>query len=104
VNVPVEENVRLNDPPGAIEPEFHAPASATEVCVTLSLFTHMMVVPDVTVSGFAPNAVVVMVEAPLGMVADADGPDGDVVVVVESLQAAAQTTASATSNTRINMM
>jgi hypothetical protein len=101
--VPVEENVRLNDPPGAIEPEFHAPASATDVCVTLSLFIHITVVPAVTVSGFAPNAVVVNVDAPLGIVAEAVGLDGDV-VEVESLQAAAERIVKVTSRTRIGMI
>ena len=51
-NVPADENVRENVAPGAIEPEFQAPPSAVDVCVTLSLFAHVTVPPTETVIGF----------------------------------------------------
>ena len=47
-----------------------------DVCAVLSPFTHVTVVPTDTVSGLTPNAVVVNVDAPLGIVAVAVGPDG----------------------------
>ena len=54
----------LNDPPGAIVPEFHAPLLATDVCVTESLLVHVTVPPTATVTGFGAYAVVVSVDDP----------------------------------------
>jgi hypothetical protein len=49
-------------------PEFQVPPSAIELCVVLSLFNQLIVVPTEMVSGLVPNAVVVNVDAPLGIV------------------------------------
>ena len=68
MNRPADANVKLNLPPGGTLPEDHWFPSALDVCVVLSLFSQLMVVPAETVSGFAPNAVVVCVDAPLEMV------------------------------------
>jgi hypothetical protein len=48
-------------------PEFQVPPSAIEVCVVLSLFNQLIVVPTEMVSGLVPNAVVVNVDAPPGI-------------------------------------
>jgi hypothetical protein len=47
----------LNDPPGGIAPEFHAPLFEVDVCVVLSLFRQVTVPPTATVIGFGLNAV-----------------------------------------------
>src|SRR5512144_242176 len=49
-------------------PELNAPPSAADVCVVLSLFTHVTVSPRDTVIGFGLYAVVVRVLAPATMV------------------------------------
>jgi hypothetical protein len=49
-------------------PEFHWLPSAVAVCVVLSSLSQLTVVPTETVSGLAPNAVVVCVDEPLGIV------------------------------------
>jgi hypothetical protein len=49
-------------------PEFQAPPSAIDVCVVLSPFNQLIVVPTEMVSGLVPNAVVVNVDAPPGIV------------------------------------
>jgi hypothetical protein len=54
----------LNDPPGAIVLDVHAPLLATELCATESLFVHVTVPPTATVTGFGAYAVVVSVEDP----------------------------------------
>ena len=54
----------LNDPPGAIVPEVHAPLLATELCATESLFVHVTAPPTATVTGFGEYAVVVSVDDP----------------------------------------
>jgi len=54
----------LNDPPGAILPELHAPLFETEVWVVESLFVHVTVPPTATVTGFGEYAVVVSVDDP----------------------------------------
>ena len=54
----------LNDPPGWIVPEFHAPLVATELCATESLLVHVTVPPTATVTGFGAYAVVVIVDDP----------------------------------------
>jgi len=59
VNWPGDENVKLNRPPGAMFPEFHPFALSTDVCVVLSLFNQLIVVPAGIVSGSMPNAPVV---------------------------------------------
>ena len=41
----------LNRPPGAIEPEFQAPASAVDVCVVESLLVQVTVPPTETAIG-----------------------------------------------------
>jgi hypothetical protein len=50
----------LNDPPGGITPEFHAPLFAVDVCVVLSLFRHVTLPPTGTLMGFGLKAVDVM--------------------------------------------
>jgi len=50
-------NCVLNDPPGGIAPEFHAPLFAVDVCVVLSVFRQVTVPPTVTLIGFGLNAV-----------------------------------------------
>jgi hypothetical protein len=66
-------------------PEFQVPPSALDVCVVPSLFNQLIVVPTEMVSGLIPNAVVVNVDAPLGIDtvvlpagADSGVADGDV--------------------------
>jgi len=69
-------------------PEDHWLPSATDVCVVLSLFSQLTVVPTEIVKGFCPNAVVVNVDAPLGIatvvlpagagVGPVDGVEGEV--------------------------
>src|SRR5512141_470369 len=49
-------------------PELNAPPSAADVCVVLSLFTHVTVPPRDTVIGFGLYAVVVRVLAPAAIV------------------------------------
>src|SRR5512138_3027085 len=49
-------------------PELNAPPSAEDVCVVLSLFTHVTVSPRDTVIGFGLYAVVDRVLAPATMV------------------------------------
>jgi hypothetical protein len=66
-NVPADENVLEKVAPAAIEPEFQAPPSAVEVCVTVSLFVHVTVPPTETAIGFGAKAVVVNPLAPLGI-------------------------------------
>jgi hypothetical protein len=56
--------VVLKVAPGAIAPEFHWPAFATDVCVVESLFFHVTVLPTETVIGLGLYAVVVIVCAP----------------------------------------
>ena len=74
----------MNLPPGAIEPEFHAPLFAVLVCAVLSSFVHVTLPPTATVMGFGAYAVVVNVVAPVTIdTGDPDvfgvgeGPDGD---------------------------
>jgi hypothetical protein len=62
--VPADANVLEKLAPGAIEPEFHAPPSAVDVCATLSLFVHVTVPPTGTAIGFGAKAVVVKRLAP----------------------------------------
>ena len=49
-------------------PEAHWLPSATDVWVVLSLLSQLIVVPAEMVSGLAPKAAVVSVDAPLGIV------------------------------------
>jgi hypothetical protein len=65
--VPADWNVKLNRSPGAIDPELHIPALPVDVCVVLSLFTQLTVVPGVMLIGFGEYAVLVIVDAPLTM-------------------------------------
>jgi hypothetical protein len=51
VNVPGDWNVVLKLPPGAMFPEFQLPLSDREVCVVLSLFTQVTVVPAAMLTG-----------------------------------------------------
>ena len=62
--MPADANVLEKLAPGAIEPEFHAPPSAVDVCATLSLFVHVTVPPTGTAIGFGAKAVVVKRLAP----------------------------------------
>ena len=63
--MPAVLNVKLNCPPGPISGEFHAPPVSLDVCVVVSLFTHVTVVPTGTFVGFGEKAVVVSTDAPL---------------------------------------
>jgi hypothetical protein len=72
----------LAEAPGAIEPVAKLPLSAVELCVDVSLFIHVTVVPTATVSGFGEYAVVVRLRAPLTMVTLAAGPGAGVGVGV----------------------
>jgi hypothetical protein len=67
----------LNFPPGAIEPEFQAPALATEVWVMESLLVHVTVPPTDAAIGFGAKAVVDKVDAP-ETIDTAPGPADDV--------------------------
>ena len=61
-------------------PEFHAPPSAVDVCVVVSLFVQVTVPPTATEIGFGANAVVVRRLAPRGIETAAPGDgvgDGD---------------------------
>ena len=96
MNVPAVENVRLNVPPGTIDPEFHAPLSDVDVCVVLSLFVHVTVPPTATLTGFGAKAVDVIVDAPNTIETGVPGPEGVVgegevtgAELLESLQPAA---------------
>jgi hypothetical protein len=60
----------VNVPPGAIEPELHAPPSAVDVCAVESLLVHFTEPPTGTVIGFGEYAVVVNVDAPATIAAD----------------------------------
>jgi hypothetical protein len=90
----------LNDPPGAIEPESHAPVFDVDVCGVLSLFVQLTVVPTATLIGFGEYALVVSVDDPLTIetgvplvgVGDVDG--------LEELQAAAEKIRAAASISR----
>jgi hypothetical protein len=62
--VPADENIVLKLPPGGMEPEFHAPPLAEDVCVVESLLVHVTVPPTATTIGFGAKAVVVIVDAP----------------------------------------
>src|SRR5262249_11282496 len=92
----------LNVPPGAIEPEFQLPLFATDVCVTLSLFIHVTVVPTGTLTGFGENAVVVSVDAP-ATIATGVPLVGDVVDGDDELQAAVRLSAKIR-NAKRNLM
>ena len=46
-NVPALLNSRLNEAPGAIEPEFHTPVFEVEVWRVLEAFVHRTLVPRV---------------------------------------------------------
>src|SRR5947209_4270020 len=63
-NVPVFCSFTEAEAPGAIEPVANAPLSAVELCVEVSLFIHVTVVPAATVIGLGEYAVVVRVRAP----------------------------------------
>ena len=67
MNCPADWNVKLYLAPGAILPEVQAPPSAVDVCVVLSLFNQLIVVPTAILSGLVPNAVVVNTDAPPGI-------------------------------------
>lgn len=76
MNVPAVENVRLNVPPGTIDPEFHAPLSDVDVCVVLSLLVHVTVPPTARLTGFGANAVDVIVDPPNTIETGVPGPEG----------------------------
>ena len=90
--------MRLNVPPGTIDPEFHAPLSDVDVCVVLSLFVQVTLPPTATLTGFGANAVDVIVNAPNTIETGVPGLEGVGVVgegevtgaeLLESLQPAA---------------
>ena len=66
----------LNVPPGAIEPEFHVPPFATDVCVVESWLVHVTVPPTETEIGLGAYAVVVIVDAPETMETAVPDPEG----------------------------
>jgi hypothetical protein len=67
-------NVRLKLRPAAIGPEFHAPPSAVDVCVALSLLTHVTELPRANLTGLGEYAAVVNADAPITI--DTDVPGG----------------------------
>ena len=72
-------NVRVKVPPGAIDPEFHVPPSAVDVCVTVSLLVHVTAPPTAIATGLGLYAVDERMEAP--MTIDAGVPEGEGVCV-----------------------
>jgi len=62
--VPAAENVRVNDPPGAIVPESQVPLSPVDVCGVESLFIHVTLPPVLIEIGLGEYAVVVRTDAP----------------------------------------
>jgi hypothetical protein len=82
VNVPAVENVWLNFPPGAIDPELNDPLSPVAVCVVESLFVQVTVPPTEIETGFGEYAVSLKLDEPLTMetgvpVVTTDGADGE---------------------------
>ena len=84
--MPADGNVLVKVAPGFMEPEFHAPSLAVDVCAVVSLFVQAIVLPTGTAIGLGANAVLVKVLAPLTIdtvspgegVGDGDGEgDGD---------------------------
>jgi hypothetical protein len=69
-------NVNEKRPPGATEPEFHTVASDVDVCATESVLVHVTVVPTATSARSGLKAVLVNVDAPIGIETDDAGPDG----------------------------
>lgn len=67
-NDPAVVKVKLNRVPGAMLGDVHAPLLAAEVCVVLSLFSQLTVVPTETLIGFGEYAVLDSVDAPLTIV------------------------------------
>jgi hypothetical protein len=57
-------------------PEFHVLLFDVDVCVTLSLFVHVTVVPVAMLSGFGRYASAPSVDAPPGMATDEVDPPG----------------------------
>jgi hypothetical protein len=79
--------VKLKRAFGAMSCDVNKPVLATAVCVVVSLFSQLTVVPTVTVMGLGAYAVVVSKDAPLTMVIDvlpagafAGVPEGDVLL------------------------
>ena len=64
MNVPALANIRLKEPCGAIDPEFHRLVSEVDVCATVSVLVQVTVAPAATVIGFGAYAFVERVEAP----------------------------------------
>ena len=67
-NDPAVVNVKLNRLPGARLGDVHALLLATEVCVVLSLFSQLTVVPTETLIGLGEYAVLDSVDAPLTII------------------------------------
>jgi hypothetical protein len=97
----------LNRPPGAMLPESHTAVSDVDVCVIVSLLTHVIVPPRAIATGLGLYAVVVSVRELATIetvVAGAGDGEGDGVVGDElPLQAAVVATAKANSTARMDM-
>jgi hypothetical protein len=109
VNVPAVLKVWLKLAPGAMLPELQdvaIPASDVDVCVVVSLFVHVTVIPWVIVIGLGLYAVVVLVDAPDTIeTVEPDGVVGVVGVVGVELLAHAPIANAATSATgRMNRL
>jgi hypothetical protein len=97
----------LKWPPGGIAGEFQAPPFAVDVCDVESLLVQVTVPPTETVIGLGLKAVVVIVDAPMTIVAatleaEGDVVDGDV-VGEDELHATERPSTSATSAIRMVM-
>jgi hypothetical protein len=68
--VPAVLNVWLKLRPGESAPELHAPPSAVDVWMVLSLLVHVTESPTATLKGLGVYAVVVNVDAPLTIATD----------------------------------
>jgi hypothetical protein len=78
VTVPLDCNVVLNMPPGAIDPESKRPGvSDVAVCAMESALVHVIVVPAETVTGLGTYPLVPSERAPTGIVSVTPIGDGD---------------------------
>ena len=71
-------NANENCRPAARIPEFHPGASDVDVCASLSVFTHVTVVPIAMLRSFGTNARFPRNSAPTGIVTDEVTPGGGV--------------------------
>ena len=115
--LPAVESVTLAVPPGWMNGVANLPLSAFASCVVMSLFTNVTVVPTATLTGFGEYAVDERLNAPLTIATLDVEPDGAGVGAgvgvgagagllgagVELLQAAMQSAARRTAESRIDM-